>query len=298
MSEKQIVTIMTGSSNSGSACIHEIYSRYSDKLTVRAAFRTAEKAKPLQDKYPDLQVFIGIDANKPETMKEAFTGADSALIVTPHDPKIDLTKNNDAELTANMINVAVECGVKYLVYVGSFTVNCADAIKIIGARFVPSEKLLRELGESYKANWTSLRGGFFMENLPWMLKRSLKNESAVRFADYPIVPIDTRDIGKSAAACLANPENHYGKCYEMNGPETYTGEKLAELFTKILGRPITWIKITDEDAKHMPLPMYEIYQHFSAHGINATLYTDDVKKLTGQWGTLEQFVQDHLSDFD
>ena len=298
MSRKQIVTIMTGSSNSGSACIHELYSRYSDKVHVRAAFRSADKAKPLKDKYPDLEVFVGIDANKPETMEAAFTGADSALIVTPHDPKVDLIKNNDAELTANMINTAVECGVKYLVYVGSFTVNCADTIKIIGARFVPSEKLLKELGEKNLVKWTSLRGGFFMENLPYMFRNSLKNESAIRFADYPIVPVDTRDIGKSGAACLANPENHYGKCYEMHGPETYTGQKFADLFTKIIGRPITWIKVTEEDAKKMPLAMYEIFQHFSTHGEKATPYTDDVKKLTGQWGTFEKFVHDHMSEFN
>jgi hypothetical protein len=47
-----------------------------------------------------------------------------------------------------------------------------------------------------------------MENMIGMLKNSLKNESAFRFADWHVVPVDTRDIGKSAAACLANAENH------------------------------------------------------------------------------------------
>ena len=298
MSKKQVVTIMTASSNSGSACIHELYAKYSDKVHVRAAFRTLEKAKPFQEKYPDLEVFVGIDANKPETMKAAFSGADSALIVTPHDPTIELSKNNDAKLTENMVNSAVDNGVKYIVYVGSFTVSCADTVKIIAARFVPSEKLLKELGDKNIIKWTSLRGGFFMENLPWMFKNSLKNESAIRFADYPIRPIDTRDIGKSGAACLANPsEQHYGKYYEMNGPELLNGQDMANIFTKILGREIKWIKINDDDAKKMPLPLYEIYQHFIKHGANATNNTDDVKVLTGQWGTLEQFILDHLSEF-
>ena len=298
MSKKQVVTIMTGSSNSGSACIHEIYSRYSDKLIVRAAFRTAEKAKPFQDKYPDLQVFTGIDANKPETMKEAFTGADSALIVTPHDPKVDLTKNNDAELTANMINVAVECGVKYLVYVGSFTVSFADKIKIIAARFVPSEKLLKDLSDKNIIKWTSLRGGFFMENMIGMFKNSLKNESAIRFADWYVVPIDTRDIGKSGAACLANPgEKNYGKYYEMNGPELLGGQEIADTFSKVLGRKIQWVKLTDEQIQKMPEHMVQFNEHAQLTGKKATPYTDDVKMLTGEWGTLEQFIRDHLNDF-
>jgi hypothetical protein len=66
-----------------------------------------------------------------------------------------------------MINVAVECGVKYLVYVRSFTVSFADKIKITAAGFFPSEKLLKELGDKNIINWTSLRGGFFYGKHDW-----------------------------------------------------------------------------------------------------------------------------------
>jgi uncharacterized protein YbjT (DUF2867 family) len=62
-----------------------------------------------------------------------------------------------------------------------------------------------------------------MENMIGMFKNSLKSEPAFQFADWHVVPVDTRDIGKSAAACLANPENYHGKYYEMNGPQLVGG---------------------------------------------------------------------------
>ena len=61
MSKKPLVAIITGNSNSGSACIKEIYTRYSDKVNVRSVFRSDEKAAPfvkglLKNKYGENNV--------------------------------------------------------------------------------------------------------------------------------------------------------------------------------------------------------------------------------------------------
>jgi uncharacterized protein YbjT (DUF2867 family) len=49
--------------------------------------------------------------------------------------------------------------------------------------------------------------------------------------------VDTQDIGKSGAACLAaNGEGHHGKFYEMTGPEMQNGRDLAQVLTKVFGK--------------------------------------------------------------
>ena len=49
--------------------------------------------------------------------------------------------------------------------------------------------------------------------------------------------VDTRDIGKSGAACLAaHGEGHHGKYYEMNGPEMLDGEFMAKVLAKVFGK--------------------------------------------------------------
>lgn len=83
---KPLVSIVTGNSNSGASCIKELFGRYSDKVNVRGVFRSEEKAKSFRNDYSKLEVVTGVDASKPETLKKAFENAQSALIVTPHDP--------------------------------------------------------------------------------------------------------------------------------------------------------------------------------------------------------------------
>ena len=65
---------------------------------------------------------------------------------------------DDAKLTANMINSAVNNGVNYIVLVASFTAHDAEKMKIIGSRFKPSEDLLSKLEKEKGIKWTVLRG--------------------------------------------------------------------------------------------------------------------------------------------
>ena len=237
MSKKPLVAILTGNSNSGSACIEELFSRYSDKVNVRGLFRSKEKAQPFAQKYPKLEVITGVDAYKPETLKTGFAGCDSALIVTPHDPTKDLNaEGDDAQLTCTMINQAVAAGVKYIVLVASFTVHYRKQMPIIASRFWPSEDLLEQLAKENRVKFTVLRGGCFMENLIPGLKKTIKAQSSLNMCNMVCAMVDTQDIGKSGAACLAaNGEGHHGKFYEMTGPEMQNGHDLAKVLTKVFG---------------------------------------------------------------
>lgn len=248
------VAIITASSNSGKYCIDELFSKYKNSgLKVRAAFRSAEKAKPFSDKYPELEIVTDVDAAKPETLGKVFQNADSALIVTPHDYTRGF--DDDAEFTANMINSAVENGVKYIVLVASFTVNNMERMSGIGKRFKPSEDLLEKLGNENKVKWTVLRGGCFMENfLPNIPKVKEEGIYTAAFIQVPLV--DTKDIGKSAAACLAstNVDEHDKKHYEMNGPEILSSKDMADHFAKALGIKVEYKELPKESFRTVMPP--------------------------------------------
>lgn len=248
-----------------------------------------------------MKVVTGVDANKPETLKKAFENADYALIVTPHDPASGI--ENDANLNETLINHAVENGVKYIVWVGSFTVKDPVRMSMISRRFVSSEKLLEKLGKEKGLKWTVLRGGYFMEN--WLnphIKDSIKTKSSVNFPKIYVATVDTRDIGRSAAACLAasNIEQHNGKKYEMNGPEILSTEDVVKAFSKVLGKELTY---NDAPTREMlkstlPPPIAEIIEYFLDEGKSATPFTQDVKNLTGHNITFEQFLNDHKDFFN
>lgn len=234
-------------------------------------------------------------------MKKAFERADYALIVTPHDPTQGFS--NDANLTETMINHAVENGIKYVVLVGSWTVKDAAAMSIISSRFVSSEKLLEKLSGENRVKWTVLRGGYFMENLlNDNVKQSVGKDSTFNYPKAFVPMVDTRDIGKSAAACFAAAKNeqHHGKKYEMNGPELLTGEDIARIMGKVLGKTIKYNELPrDMLRKLMPLPIAEIGEYMADNGKSAVPFTQDVKNLTGQSGTtLETFLNEHKSFFN
>jgi uncharacterized protein YbjT (DUF2867 family) len=251
------VAIITASSNSGKYCIDELFSKYKNSgLKVRAAFRSAEKAKPFSDKYPELEIVTDVDAAKPKTLGKVFQNADSALIVTPQGSE------NDSLSTTNMINSAVENGVKYIVLVGSFSNTNMERMGGIGRRFKSSEDLLEKLGNENKVKWTVLRGGVFMENfLPNIPKVKAEGIYTAAFIQVPIV--DTKDIGKSAAACLAstNIDEHDKKHYEMNGPEILSSKDIADNFAKALGIKVEYKELPKESFRTvMPPAVAELYE--------------------------------------
>jgi uncharacterized protein YbjT (DUF2867 family) len=160
---KRLVSVFTGNSNSGRRCIDHLVKQFSDLVNVRGVFRTEDKAALFRNNYPSIDIVVGPDASRPETLAPAFRHAHAAFIVVPCDSKASF--DNDSFLAETMINHAVANGVKYIVLVTSFTVNHMDKFGYIGRRFQSAELLLQRLGEQGIIQWTVLRGGVFMENL-------------------------------------------------------------------------------------------------------------------------------------
>ena len=104
MSALPVCAVITASSNTGSACIEELLTRYAGTVVVRAAFRTEERAAPLrsaQGTNPLLEIIVGVDAAEPVTLAPLFSGCSIAYIVTPLDHSAGFGK--DSDLNANMV---------------------------------------------------------------------------------------------------------------------------------------------------------------------------------------------------
>ncbi|WP_407151952.1 NmrA family NAD(P)-binding protein [Bradyrhizobium sp. ORS 86] len=126
------------------------------------------------------------------------------------------------------------------------------------------------------------------------------------FGEEKTSPIAAHDVARCVTEVLANPEAHLGKVYELTGPRAETLREVAEDFTRVLGRPITY--------KNIPLePWLESLRSIgaSAHVVAhlesmALLHRDgrydrssgDVDLLTGVPPmSIEDFVRAHQNDF-
>ncbi|CAF0993392.1 unnamed protein product, partial [Brachionus calyciflorus] len=261
MSQNPLVSIMTASSNSGSACLHELYKKYSKQVRIRGVFRSQEKSEIFARKYPNIETVSGCDATKFETLSKAFVNADYALIVTPLDQARGM--QNDSDLTIAMINAAVQYNVKYITIL----------------------------------KWTILRPGFFMDNTWPSVQKSIKT-GVIALPDYEAFYVSTKDIGKSAAACLGSIdiEQHNQKCYEIYGPENLNVEKMAQIVEKVTKKSIRSQLLSKEDIKKFMSK--EAFQSFVIDEKVTLPHYDHVKILTNEWTCFEEFLQEKLENID
>jgi len=292
---------MTASSATGSSCIQELLSattKFAGK--IKAGFRSDAKAASLRDATKgngNVEIIVGADAFKPESLKPVFEGSDVAVIVTPMDHSRGFA--DDAKLSNNMVQAAVNAGVKHIIYLGSWTVHSPDRLPLLASRFAPTEALLRSLSESDSGvNWTNLRCGYFMQNLGMSFK-ALQTVDTLSSFDGKWAPVDNKDIGR-AAAHVAMSEDlsvHAGKSYEMSGPEMLSVEDMAKTIGDVLGRTITFKPVK---ADELPLPpmLKELVVFMEGEGEKAVPFSKDTATLAGSAKTFREWVAENAALFE
>ena len=232
---KPVVFVIGASGSVGSATLTALAAKYADKVEIRAGVRNPDKA----DK---LKAIAGITIVKAEMGKKdelvnTFKGVNALYIVTP-------TVQNRAELAMVTAEAAKEAGVRAIAVV---SVNVADqADTIIGGQFNEIEGRISKLGVPY----TFVRLPYFVENM-WGFKDSIIGQSSMYSPIDPTKPftiIVAEDAGKVSAAILVDPTKHANKTYEIaSGRQTY--EKVAEIFSNVLGKEVKYIRISYDEAK-------------------------------------------------
>jgi NAD(P)H dehydrogenase (quinone) len=231
-------------------------------------------------------------------LAKALKGVTSIFVVTGHNP-------NMVEQQNNVLDAALEAGVQYLVRVsGSRFFVVPDSPSVIGRGHYAIEERLRGSG----IKWVILRPGFFMQNT-FGQAASIKNESKIVLpfpADLPFAFIDVRDTGAVGARVLLDPAPHVGKIYEFTGARSNFGQ-FADVFSQALGRKITYIGVTFDQAeqamKTRGLPDWLISHQrtagqIAANGGLATEVTEPIRNIVGRAPlTTKQFVEDHKGLF-
>jgi uncharacterized protein YbjT (DUF2867 family) len=112
------------------------------------------------------------------------------------------------------------------------------------------------------------------------------------FGDTRTAPPSVADIGRVAAAALMNPERHAGRTYRPTGPELLSGQDIASIVGRVLGRKIRlvptpfWTFVKAARAFGAPpallsvLPLYAADLERGAFSVGAP--NDVVREVTGR----------------
>jgi uncharacterized protein YbjT (DUF2867 family) len=166
--------------------------------------------------------------------------------------------------------------------------------------WLDSEAAVRDAGVS----WTILRPSGYQSNaLRWLAQ--LREGDIVRapWPDVAIAAIDPADIAAVAAVALTEP-GHQGVAHSLSGPDALTPRDQIETLATVLGRPLRYQPISDEQARtemaaSTPAPYIDAFFRFFSDGeFDDSPVLDTVRHITGREPRrFEQWARAHAEAF-
>lgn len=240
--------------------------------------------------------WVEADLADREGVADALEGADRLFL---------LTGNAEAmvRLQKNAIRAAADAGVGRVVKLSAL--GATDHSKsVIGLWHYNVERLLRDSDPE----WTILRPHHFMQNLldPLVFDRET-GEVRSASGEGRIPFIDTRDIAAVAAEVLTG-EGHGGEIYTLTGPEARSYRDATEFLSRLLGRSLTYIPETMDQAwrrrRNAGQPVWLAAAQlaiaaYQREGGPTETVTRTVERLLGREPRgLERFIEDHRDALD
>ncbi|MBI5642334.1 MAG: SDR family oxidoreductase [Deltaproteobacteria bacterium] len=257
-------------------------------LKVRAGVHTPVKTTHI--KWPNVE-FVQLDYGKEDTIKAAFKGVEKFYLLTPFIPE-------QVEIAKLLVDSAKAAGVKYIVKQSGMGAEVEPGITV-GRLHRQAEIYIEKSGIAY----TFLRPNFFMQNFINFYRGTIRNESKIYLplGDGRVSYIDARDIGSVASEVLTR-EDYKGKALTLTGPEALSAKDAAMLFSKSIGRVISYVDVPEDAARKSMtehgMSEWAVKCMMELHSICragfASNVTGTVFEVTGRRSiTFEQFAKEH-----
>jgi uncharacterized protein YbjT (DUF2867 family) len=213
------ILVTGGTGRVGSEVVKELQKRKAD---IRFLVRKNEAPTPA-----GVEAVIG-DLLDPVSVKKAMDGVDKLYLLNAVLPD---------ELTQGLIayDLAKKLKLRHVVYHSVFRVEHFKDVPHFASKLA-IESALRE----FDVPFTIIRPNYFMQN-DTTLKDALTKTGIYPMPLGPagISAVDIRDIAEAAAIALTS-DGHFGKTYNLNGPEVLSGPKIASIWSGLLGKEIRY----------------------------------------------------------
>ena len=180
---------------------------------------------------------VPVDGMKPEMIENALRDVSTLeLIPVGHEKRIAIAKN--------FINAAKRCPSMPRVILLS-TLGADREDYYFAKQF---REIERELESSSFQSWTVVRPNFYAENFLHNRGDVQKGTLRLPIEKGKFSPLLVEDVGAMVKHILRSEDlsEHNKKYYELSGPEALNGEKIAEVASESLHRPIKFENISNE----------------------------------------------------
>jgi len=211
------ILVIGGTGHVGSEVVKQLQKR---KANVRLLVRKEGTPVP-----QGVEVAVG-DLLDPVSMRKALTGVDKLYLLNAVTPD---------ELTQGLIayDLAKKLKLKHIVYHSVFRVEHFKDVPHFASKLA-IESAIREFDVPY----TVIRPNYFFQN-DLTLKDPLTKAGVYPMPLGPvgISAVDIRDIAEAAAIALTS-DGHFGKTYNVSGPEVLSGPQIASIWSGLLGKEV------------------------------------------------------------
>jgi NAD(P)H dehydrogenase (quinone) len=225
------IGVSGASGHLGSAVVSELLRRPGGHEVV-AISRTPETvSKPAQARFGDY--------NRPETLSEAYAGLDRLVIITTVDPEPG--KRGAQNVAA--IDAAVKAGVKHIVFMSAVGTRQEEE-PARGASYWRGEQHLIATAPV----WTILRMNFYAEAFVQQAQAAIRQGVLAGLAENRAAFVARDGVAATAAGILTGA-GHAGAIYHATGPERVSGAERAAIISEIIGKPVAFQVITEEQLR-------------------------------------------------
>jgi NAD(P)H dehydrogenase (quinone) len=175
------------------------------------------------------------DYGEPDSLPDAYAGADRMLLVSASDVEIRAEQHRAA------IRAAAAAGVRHVVYTSGLNPEPPNPA-VIGPSHHATERALVESGLS----WTVLRDSLYSEyQVPEAAQAIASGRLTHNRGNGEVAYVSREDCAAVAAAVVAGP-GHEGRVYDVTGPQPFTPGGLAALYGELGGRAVETEELDDQ----------------------------------------------------
>ncbi|MFW2389721.1 MAG: NmrA family NAD(P)-binding protein [Polyangiales bacterium] len=209
-------------------------------VDVRVGARSPETARAVLPGAPEVS---HLDYEAAVVPAALFEGIDAFFFMTP---LID----NQVVASRRVLDAALEAGVPHVVRLSSRSAGW-DRRSRLRAWHREIDDAVRESG----VKWTVLRPCSFFQNFITYQVETIRMMSSIIVPQgHGLIPyVDAMDIGDAAAECLLRPDLHAGATHVLTGGRAYGAKGVAAEIGRVVGKPLTYIDVEEEQARAMML---------------------------------------------
>jgi NAD(P)H dehydrogenase (quinone) len=178
----------------------------------------------------------GADFAEPQTLRAAFAGGERLLLVSA----TDLGQRTAQHQAA--IDAAKAAGVRHVIYTSGLRPEPPNPAVVAPSHYATEQALARS-----GLAWTILRNSLYADYQTSEAERSLETGVLVHNRGRGTAAYVAREDCAAAAAAVLLQTGHEGALYDITGPEAFTADDLAGLYSELGHRPVLARSLGDDD---------------------------------------------------